>query len=87
MTESTSWLFAFPIGVAPLELPLRVVADGAGKAKPDSVWSGIRYRYRLPAKDLGALPGAKYFDWRDGKFVDVTEAVHSGTRKLTSKDW
>ena len=87
MTESTSWLFAFPNGVAPLELPLRVVADGAGKAKPDSVWSGIRYRYRLPAKDLGALPGAKYFDWRDGKFVDVTEAVLSGTRKLTSKDW
>ena len=87
MTESTPWLFAFPNVVAPLELPLRLITNGIGKAKPDSVWSGIRYRYRLPAKDLGALPGAKYFDWRDGKFVDVTESVRSGARKLTSKDW
>ena len=87
MTESTPFLFAFPVGVAPLELPLRAIADMIGKAKPDSVWGGIRYRYRLPAKDLATLPGAKYFDWRDGQFVDVTEAVRSGARQVSSKDW
>ena len=87
MTESTPWLFAFPAAAAPSELPLRVVADGAGKLKPDSVWSSIRYRYRLPATDLTTLPGAKYFDWRDGRWVDVTDAVRSGARKVAAKDW
>ena len=87
MTESTPWLFAFPASVAPPELPLRAITDAASKAKPDSIWGGIRYRYRLPTKDLAALPGARYFEWRDLKFVDVTDAVRSGARKVESKDW
>ncbi len=87
MTESTPWLFAFPAWATPSALPLREITDAAGKAKPDSVWGGIRYRYRLPSMDLAALPGAKYFDWRGGQFVDVTEDVRSGARKITSKDW
>ena len=87
MTESTPWLFAFPVSAAPPELTLRPVANPDGKAKPDSVWSSIRYRYRLPAKDLTGVPGARFFDWQDGRFVDVTHAVQSGARKVTSKDW
>ncbi len=87
MTESTPFLFAFAASVAPLELPLRAIAEDSGKVKPDSVWGGIRYRYRFPAKDLATLPGAKYFDWRDGQFVDVTEAMRSGARQVSSKDW
>lgn len=86
MTESTPWLFAFPASVSPSELPLRSVAGVAAKAKPDSVWGGMRYRYRLPAKDLAALPGARYFDWRDGRFVEVTDAVRSGAQKVLLKD-
>ena len=87
MTESTPWLFAFPSGVAPLELPLRTITNLDGNAKADSAWGGIRYRYRLPAKDLAGLPSARYFDWRDGRFVDVTEEVRSGIRKVAPKDW
>ena len=87
MTESTPWLFAFPASVAPPELPLRVITDSQSKAKPDSMWGGIRYRYRLPTKDLAALRGARYFEWRDLQFVDVTDAVRFGARKVESKDW
>lgn len=87
MTESTPWLFAFPAWATPSALPLREITDAAGKAKPDSVWGGIRYRYRLPSMDLAALPGARYVHWRDGQFVDVTEEVRSGVRRIASKDW
>ena len=87
MTESTPWLFAFPVGATFVAPPLREVPGIAGKSKPDSIWGGIRYRYRLPAKDFAALPGARFFEWRDLKFVDVTDAVRSGARKVESKDW
>ena len=87
MTESTPWLFAFPLSVAAVELPLRTITNPGGGTKQDSVWSSIRYRYRLPAKDLAALPNAQFFDWRDGRFVDVTAEVRSGSRKVVSKDW
>lgn len=90
MTESAPWLFAFPSGgiaPAPIDLPLRTITNLDGKAKPDSVWSSILYRYRLPAKDLAALPSAHFFEWRVGRFVDVTDAVRSGALKVASKDW
>ncbi|MEO7253102.1 MAG: hypothetical protein ABIZ64_02560 [Casimicrobium sp.] len=87
MTESTPWLFAFPFNIDPLELPLRTIDSADGKAKPDSVWSSIRYRYRLPTKDLARLPGARFFEWRDGRFVEVTKDVRSGTRKVMPEDW
>lgn len=87
MTESTPWLFAFPVNDVPADLPLRKITDAAGVAKADSAWGGIRYRYRLPANDLPTLPGARFFDWRDGRFVEVTEDVRSGAQKVKSKDW
>ena len=87
MTESTPWLFAFPAGVTPRPLPLREITDAAGNAKPDSFWGGIRYRYRLPSVDLAVLPGARYFDWRGGQFVDMTEDVRSGARTVVSQEW
>jgi hypothetical protein len=86
MTESTPWLFAFPASANPPELTLRSVSNPDGKAKQDSIWSSIRYRYRLPAKDLAGVPGARFFDWQEGRFVDVTDAVRSGARKVASKD-
>lgn len=87
MTESTPWLFAFPSYVTPVDLPLRNITNPDGAAKADSVWSSIRYRYRLPAKDLTTLPGARFFEWRGGVFVEVTDEVRNGTRKIKSQDW
>lgn len=87
VTESTPWLFAFPANITPPNLPLRQITNPDGSAKADSVWSGIRYRYRLPAKDLAALPHARFFEWRDGAFVDVTNDVRSGERTVKSLDW
>ena len=87
MTETTPRQFVFLSSVAPLALPLRTITNPDGKAKPDSVWSGIRYRYRLPAQDLASLPSARFFEWRDGRFVDVTEAVRSGAMKAMPEDW
>ena len=87
MTESTPWLFAFPANATPDDLLLRKITDAAGVAKADSVWGGIRYRYRLPTKDLANLLGARFFDWRDGRFVEVTEEVRAGARKVASRDW
>lgn len=87
MTESTPWLFAFPTVVTPFELPLRDVPGFVGKAKPDSAWGGIRYRYRLPSAELVRFPGARFFEWRGGVFVDVTDDVRSGARKILWRDW
>jgi hypothetical protein len=90
MTESTPWLFALPLFGqinAPPETALRPVPGADGKPKPDSTWSSIRYRYRLPAKDVASLTGARFFDWRGDKFVEVTEEVQRGTRKVTLHDW
>lgn len=87
MTESTPWLFAFPVNGVPGDLPLRKITDAAGVAKADSAWGGIRYRYRLPTNDLAALPGARFFDWREGRLFEVTEEVRSGALKVKSKDW
>lgn len=87
MTESTPWLFAFPAALTPVDLPLRTIANPDGTEKSDAVWSSIRYRYRLPAKDLAALPGARYFDWRAGDFVEVTDDVRGGELKVKSQDW
>lgn len=86
MTESTPFLFAFPSSINPIDLPLRTITDPNGSAKPDSLWSTIRYRYRLPTQDLAALPDARFFDWRDGTFVDVTAEVLGGLRKIKSQD-
>ncbi len=87
MTESTPWLFAFPSSIAPANLPLRNVPYIDNQPKPDSSWSSIRYRYRLPANDLTTLPNAHFFDWQTGRFVDVTEAVRRGDRTVKSQDW
>ena len=87
LTETTPRQFVFASSVAPLALPLRMITNPDGKAKSDSVWSDIRYRYRLPPKDLASLPSARFFAWRDGRFVDVTEAVRSGASKVKPEDW
>ncbi len=87
MTESTPWLFAFPASVKPVDLPLRSITNPDGSIKADSTWSSIRYRYRLPAKEGATLPGARFFDWREGGFIEVTNDVRSGERKVNSQDW
>ena len=87
MTESTPWLFAFRSGVAPAELPLRSVPDFGGKLKSDSTWGGIRYRYRLPAADVALLPGSRFFEWREQQFIEVTEEVLRGERRVVARDW
>lgn len=87
MTESTPWLFAFPANAVPAELPLRPITNPDGSVKADSTWSTIRYRYRLPPRDLAALPGARFFEWRAGEFVEVSTEVRAGARKVQSKDW
>ena len=87
MTESTPWLFAFPLVVQPASVGLREIPGVGGVAKPDSIWSSIRYRYRLPVEDFASLPSARFFDWHDGAFVEVTEKIHRGERKVTPRDW
>ena len=87
MTESTPWLFAFPSSVTPVDLSLRAITNPDGSAKADSTWSGIRYRYRLPAKDVASLSGARFFDWRDGAFTEVTDDVRTGVQQVKSQDW
>lgn len=87
MTESTPWLFAFPSHVQPTTLPLREVPYVGNQAKPDSSWSSVRYRYRLPASDLAALPNAHFFQWQTDRFVDITEGVRRGHRTVKSQDW
>ncbi len=87
MTESTPWLFAFPSSVQPANLALREVPYIGNQPKRDLLWSGIRYRYRLPVSDLTMLPNARFFDWQTDRFVDVTDAVRSGAREAGSKDW
>ncbi len=87
MTESTPWLFAFPTTLTPVDLPLRPILNADGSAKPDSIWSSIRYRYRLPTKEQAALPNARFFDWRGDQFVEVTDDVRRGERKVKSQDW
>ena len=87
MTESTPWLFVFPLATPLPEWPMPRITNPDGSAKPDSTWSTIRYRYRLPPVDLATLPGARFFDWRDGRFVEVTDEVRRGERKVPSRDW
>ncbi len=87
MTDSTPWLFAFPMSVAPSDLPLRGVPDFGGRWKADSIWGGIRYRYRLPAMAVLGLPEVRFFDWREGRFVEVTSEVRRGDRKVAPRDW
>jgi len=87
MTEKTPWLFAFPDGMTITDLPLRPILNPDGAPKPDSAWGGIRYRYRFPAKDLAALSGAHFLDWRGGEFVDVTADVRAGRVKVAAADW
>ncbi|MBL8310204.1 MAG: hypothetical protein JNL19_07270 [Burkholderiales bacterium] len=88
LAESTPWIFVFPAGEgAPVDLPLRPIVNPDGRAKADAVWDGVRYRYRLPPTSASALSGARYFEWRDGRFVDVTESVQSGARSVTFHDW
>lgn len=87
MTESTPWLFAYPAHLTLLELPLRTITNPDGSVKGDAIWSSIRYRYRLPPKDLATLPGARFFDWRNDQFVEVTQEVRRGERIVKSQDW
>lgn len=86
LTESTPWIFAFPLGVVPADLGLPAVPDTNG-VKPDSVWSTVRYRYRLAPKDAQSLPTARFFEWKSGRFVEVTSEVRSGARAVTFRGW
>ena len=87
MTESTPWLFAFSSNLSPGDLPLRPIETSNNSFKPDSTWSSIRYRYRLPAENLTALPDARFYDWRRNRFVEITEQVRQGQLKPKSQAW
>ena len=87
MTESTPWLFAFPSSLSPIDLPLRAIETANGLSKPDSIWSSIRYRYRLPAENLTTLPDARFFEWRRNGFAETTEQVRQGKLKPKSQAW
>lgn len=89
MSESTPWLFAFPSAATPAPPNLLSVAgEGAERvAKPDSEWGGMRYRYKSPPKDVSALPDARFYEWRDGAFVEVTAEVKSGARVVKFHGW
>jgi hypothetical protein len=86
MTESTPWIFAFPAHLTVADIPLLPVPDVVG-AKPDSMWGTIRYRYRLMPPDIRAMPNTSFFDWQNGKFVDVTADVQSGERVVKTHGW
>jgi len=87
MTESTPWLFAFPIGEALPEWPLPRIPNPDGSTKSDSTWGGVRYRYRVAPSNLAVLPGARFYEWRADRFVDVTTEVRDGTRKAPGQPW
>jgi hypothetical protein len=88
MTESTPWIFISPASMQLADLGLPTIAlDSANTPKPDYVWGGVRYRYRMNATELAKLPHARFFDWKSDRFVDVTDAVKSGAMAVKSKGW
>jgi hypothetical protein len=85
VTESTPWLF---ITRADSPLPdIGLVGSNLDGHRRDSVWGQVRYQYRLMPKDILALRNARFFDWKNGDFVEVTDAVRTGTREVKSHGW
>jgi hypothetical protein len=88
LTESAPWIFVSPADKPLLNVGLPTVPlDSNGTAKPDYTWGGVRYRYRLAPTEFATLPHARFFDWKDGNFVEVTDAVRAGTRVVKSHGW
>lgn len=84
VTETTPRQFVYPVGFLPsVNLPQIELSIGAFRL--DHVWDGVRYRYRLPAKNWATLDGARFFEWRGARFDDVTDAVRSGARPILPK--
>jgi hypothetical protein len=88
LTESTPWIFISPASTPLADLGLPTIPlDTKGTPKPDYVWGGVRYRYRLIANDLAQLPNARFFEWDGKAFTDVTDNVRNGTRPVKSQGW
>ncbi|MGL4232403.1 MAG: hypothetical protein ACRCWJ_13640 [Casimicrobium sp.] len=87
MTETTPWVFAFPRDYATPEVGLQIISTPTGTPKQDTGWDTIRYRHRMPPPDLATLRSARFFDWQNGAFVEVTEQVRGGERKVPSRGW
>ncbi|MGL5005184.1 MAG: hypothetical protein ACRDAM_19760, partial [Casimicrobium sp.] len=88
LTESTPWIFISPANVplADLGLPM-IPLDAKSTPKPDYVWGGVRYRYRLIIDDVKRLPNARFFEWNGKEFADVTDAVKSGAKIVKTHGW
>jgi hypothetical protein len=88
LTESTPWIFISPENAPLADLGLPIIpVDTKETAKPDYAWGGVRYRYRLTASELAKLPHARFFEWKNGNFVEVTDAVRTGAREVKSHGW
>ncbi len=88
LTESTPWLFISHADRPLPEIGLnRAPIDAQGTPKPDYVWGGVRYRYRLIATDLSKLPDARFFEWNGSTFNEITEAVKSGNKTVKAHGW
>jgi hypothetical protein len=88
LTESTPWIFISPENAPLADIGLPTIAlDAQGTPKPDYVWGGVRYRYRAITSDLAKLPSARFFEWNDMQFNEVTDAVRSGTKEVKSHGW
>lgn len=90
LTEMTPYIFVLPAHsqTASMDVQgLRPIFNPDGSQKPDSVWSGVRYRYRLPPADWTEVPSLRYYEWRGGRFLDITDTVRSGQRKVPTQGW
>ncbi len=88
LTESTPWIFISPANAPLAELGLKTIPlDAQGTAKPDYVWGGVRYRYRLIVDDLTKIPNARFFEWNGTQFVEVTESVKNGSKLVKTHGW
>lgn len=90
LTEMTPYIFVLPEAGDPQRLELdglRPIIHPDGRPKVDEIWSGVRYRYRLPPPDWAALPGLRYYAWRDGRFTEITALVRAGERPVPSLGW
>jgi hypothetical protein len=88
LTESTPWIFISPANAPLPDLGLSAIPlDAKGTPKPDYVWGGVRYRYRTMIDDVTKVPNARFFDWNGTQFVEVTDAVRSGSKAVKTHGW
>ncbi len=88
MTETTPWLFISPQDEPLPEVGLsKIAVDSIGTPLEDSMWGGVRYRYRQSPEGPRSLPEARYFAWQDDRFIEVTDEVHGGARTVEFHHW